>query len=128
MILDSSAIIAIVLQEPGYEVLLKKLVEADAVRIGAPTLAETGIVLTNRLEKEATAVLVQFLHEWEISVIAFGGHHWSEAMEAYRRFGKGRHKAGLNYGDCLSYATARLAGETLLCTGDDFPKTDLELA
>lgn len=58
----------------------------------------------------------------------FGEAHWREAVEAYRRFGKGRHPAGLNFGDCLTYATAKLAGEPLLFVGEDFPATDLEAA
>src|SRR5262249_3004588 len=99
-----------------------KIAESQVLSIGAPTLAETGIVLENRIGKEATALLVQFLHEWKISVIPLGPDHWREAVIAYERFGKVRHKAALNFGDCLTYAIARLSARPLLCTGTDFPE------
>jgi len=60
--------------------------------------------------------------------VSFGEDHWREAARAFRRFGKGRHPAALNFGDCLTYAVARLAGAPLLCVGEDFPQTDLDLA
>jgi ribonuclease VapC len=66
--------------------------------------------------------------ESTISAVPFGDAHYGTAVEAWLRFGKGRHPAGLNFGDCLSYATARLAGQPLLCTGEDFSKTDIEIA
>jgi ribonuclease VapC len=128
MILDSSAIIAAVLREPGFEIVLDRIAGAENLAIGAPTLAETGIVLGNRIGEEARSILIQFLHEWRIAVIPFGELHWTEAVKAYVRFGKGRHKAGLNFGDCMTFAVARLSGQALLCTGDDFAETDLELA
>lgn len=58
-------------------------------------------------------------------MVPFGEDHWRQAAEAYARFGRGRHKAALNFGDCLSYAVARLADQPLLCVGDDFARTDL---
>ncbi|MEX2554466.1 MAG: type II toxin-antitoxin system VapC family toxin [Actinomycetota bacterium] len=61
-------------------------------------------------------------------VVPFGENHWQEAVEAFERYGRGRHDASLNFGDCMSYAIARLAGEPLLCTGRDFVRTDLEIA
>jgi ribonuclease VapC len=60
--------------------------------------------------------------------VAFGEPHWRAALEAFRRFGKGRHPAGLNFGDCLSYAVARVAGHPLLFVGNDFSCTDIEVA
>ena len=68
------------------------------------------------------------LDELAIEEISFGSVHWREAVEAYRTFGKGQDPAGLNFGDCLTYAVARLSGEPLLFVGDDFLKTDLESA
>jgi ribonuclease VapC len=73
-------------------------------------------------------LLATFLMEAEIAVVPFGDAHWKAAIDAHRRYGKGRHPAGLNFGDCLTYATAKLAGEPLLCTGRDFAKTDLLIA
>jgi len=128
VILDRSAIVAVVLREPGCEELVRKIAGAETVGVGAPTLAEAGIVLTARLERDARGLLQGLLREWGAVSVAFGEEHWREALSAYSRFGRGRHRARLNFGDCLSYAVARLAGETLLCTGDDFRRTDLELA
>jgi ribonuclease VapC len=65
--------------------------------------------------------------EGGLEVIGFSDEYWPLAVEAYRRFGRERHPAGLNFGDCLTYAVARLAGRPLLCLGNDFAKIDLEL-
>lgn len=128
MIVDTSAIVAIFVGETGHEAVLAKLSQATIAGVGTPTLAETGIVLAARLGRDPRSLLLRFLQESGIAPIPFGEAHWREAVEAYARFGRGRHRAGLNFGDCLSYATARLAGRPLLCVGDDFKKTDLALA
>ena len=128
MILDSSVLIAIVLREPGYEELLDKLRSTDTLGIGTPTLTEAGMVLSARLGVEPQALLDRFLRDFGIVPVAFGETHWREALEAFRRFGKGRHAAALNFGDCLSYAVARLAGHPLLFVGNDFSRTDIEAA
>ena len=125
MIIDSSAIIAVFLKEPGYEVVLDKLIEADAVGVGTPTLAETAIVLTVRLGIDPVSLLNRFVTEFGIRQIPFAPEHWQEAADAYSRYGKGRHPAALNFGDCLTYAVARLSGQPLLYVGEDFSKTDL---
>lgn len=127
MILDSSAILAILLGEPDNDVLRTKLMSAPA-GVGAPTLFEAAIVLTNRHGWEFLESLHAFLRDLSVSVVPFHASHWLEALEAYRKFGKGRHPAALNFGDCLAYAVAKVAGEPLLCTGNDFPRTDLPLA
>lgn len=101
---------------------------ADALGIGIPTLAEAGIVLSARLGEDARGLLSRFLQEGSIEAIAFADAHFGVAVGAWLRFGRGRHTAGLNFGDCLAYATAKVAGRPLLCTGDDFSRTDLELA
>ena len=128
MIVDSSAVVSVLLREPGYESLLERLSREQATGIGGPTLAETGIVLTARLGATGRTYLARFLQESGLVVVPFGEEHWRAAVDAFVRFGRGRHAAGLNFGDCLTYATARLAGESLLCVGDDFAKTDLALA
>jgi ribonuclease VapC len=127
VILDSSAIVAVVLREPEFDRLLDQVGTASIVAIGAPTLAETGIVLRARLGTEVRGLLARLLQEWQAVVVPFGQDHWQEALDAYSRFGRGRHKAALNFGDCLSYAVARVSGQPLLCTGRDFAKTDLPL-
>ena len=125
MIVDSSAIVAIVLREPGWEVLVAKLSAETMCAVGAPTLAEAGIVLTARLGKRAPGLLLRLVQEASLAIIPFTEDHWRVAVEAYARFGKGRHAAGLNFGDCLTYAVARLAERPLLFVGGDFAKTDL---
>ncbi len=127
MIVDSSAVIAVLLREPGYERLEQQLASAGRAGIGTPTLAETGIVLSARLGIGGRTLLSRFIEESELVAVPFGEPHWSVAIEAFTRFGKGRHAAALNFGDCMTYATASLADEPLLCTGDDFAKTDLAL-
>ncbi len=125
MILDSSAVVAVLLREPGFEALLDAIAAGGLPAIGAPTLTETGIVLTARLGPSGRTFLARFLAEGAVSVVAFGEQHWQSAVEAYARFGKGRHPARLNFGDCMSYAVAKIAGEPLLCVGDDFLLTDI---
>jgi ribonuclease VapC len=125
MIIDSSAILAVILKEPGYERIVHELAAARATRIGAPTRLETGIVLTARLGPRGKTVLARFLQENSVETVAFGEAHASLALDAYSRFGKGRHPAALNFGDCCTYAVASLAGEPLLCLADDFARTDL---
>ena len=127
MIVDSSAILAIFFRESGPEAILSAIVDADFAGIGSPTAAETGLVWTARLKDNATAALLRFFEETGIEIVPFTDLHWQRAIDAYSRFGKGRHPAALNFGDCMTYATAALAGQPLLCRGDDFRKTDLEL-
>lgn len=128
MILDSSAVVAIFFREPGYEDLVQKLANTEQVGIGAPTVVESGIVLSARLGRDARGLLARFLEEAKVSVIPFTEAHYGTALGAWLRYGRGRHAAGLNFGDCLAYAVAKLAGMPLLCVGDDFRQTDLALA
>ena len=128
MIVDTSAILAIVFKEPGYESLIDKLLAPGRKGVGTPTLAEAGLVLTGRLEGDADAQVSSILQQFEIVPVPFGEGHWRAAVEAFHRFGKGRHPAALNFGDCLSYATAKLADRPLLFVGEDFSKTDLRTA
>lgn len=128
MILDSSVIVAIVQREPGFDALVALLEDAEQLAIGAPTLTETAIVLEARFSLDSRVVLERFLRAFRVATVTFGPDHWREAARAFRRFGKGRHPAALNFGDCLTYAVARLAGQPLLCVGDDFRQTDLILA
>lgn len=127
MILDRSAIIGILFQEPDFEILVEKVGQSNNVSIGAPTLVETSIVLSARLKRDARGLISRFIVEGEIAVIPFGDAHYATAVHAWLQYGKGRHPAGLNFGDCLSYATARIAGQPLLCVGNDFARTDIEL-
>jgi len=127
VIVDSSAIVAIVLQEPDYELLLDKILLGGA-GIGAPTLAELGLVLTTRLGRDSRPILDGLLERFDLDVVPFGDVHWRVAVGAHQRFGRGHHRAGLDFGDCLTYAVASLADEPLLFVGDDFTHTDLRAA
>ena len=125
MILDTSAILAVMLPEPGWEQLFQRLKDAPVVAVGAPTLLETAMILSSRLRRDPRPLLNEFLREAEVEVIPFGREHFEVAVDAFERYGKGRHPAALNFGDCLTYAVARLSGFPLLYTGADFSKTDL---
>jgi ribonuclease VapC len=128
MVLDSSAIVAIHLQEPGYERLIEAIDKADVVVVGVPTLLETAMVLTSRLGQDARPLLFAFLRRLEAEVVAFNQEHLDAATAAFLRFGRGRHPAGLNFGDSMSYAIAAVAGMPLLFTGEDFTRTDIAQA
>jgi ribonuclease VapC len=127
VIVDSSALVAIVLREPGWETLADKLSSSPA-GAGAATLAEAGIVLTARLGARGRSLLARLVQEAHIAVVPFTDQHWAIAVDAYARFGKGRHAAALNFGDCLTYAVASLAGQPVLHVGADFERTDLARA
>lgn len=105
-----------------------KIAAEDTVAIGAPTLFETGMVMIGKMGGSGRGLVAQFLENFEVVVIPFGDAHWRAATEAFGRYGKGRHRAALNYGDCMTYATARIAQKPLLFVGDDFAQTDIEAA
>jgi ribonuclease VapC len=127
MIIDTSAIIAILGHEPGHEQLTEYVAEASARRVGAPSVLEAGIVLVARYGMRGKTILDRFLQDAEIEVVPFTAEHAQVAIDAFHRFGEGRHPAKLNLGDCHTYAVAQVAGEPLLFVGDDFVHTDLEL-
>jgi ribonuclease VapC len=89
------------------------------------TSAVVAIVLFAQLQRDARSLLARFLSEASIAIVPFGESHYGAAVDAWLRYGKGRHPAALNFGDCLSYAVARLANEPLLFAGDDFAQTDI---
>jgi ribonuclease VapC len=125
MTLDSSVLVAILFAEPGYLDLLDRILAADHVRVGAPTLVETGLVFSGRKAARSAESVEGLIRELSVTTVPFGEGEWRVAIEAFRRFGRGRHPAALNYGDCLAYATAKTARDTLLFVGDDFSKTDI---
>jgi len=125
MILDSSAVVAILCREPARLDLLEKIATARTLGIGTPTLFEAAMVLTIKLRRDGLAMLSEFLRESGTDVIAFTDQHSSIAFGAYLRYGKGRHKAALNFGDCFSYSVAKVSGQPLLFVGHDFSKTDV---
>jgi ribonuclease VapC len=127
MTLDSSALIAILFAEPGYLDIVDRVLDTETVRIGAPTLVEASIVFAARRGKPGREV-DELIRELAVTVVPFGEAEWHAAARAFERYGRGRHKAGLNLGDCLSYATAVVAGDSLLFVGDDFRRTDVRPA
>ena len=128
MIVDTSALLAIFFDEPERDEFIRKIGASELVGVGAPTLAETAIVVSARLGEQGPRQLAQIVEHANLIVVPFDGPHWQVAAVAWLRFGRGRHEAALNLGDCLTYATARLADRPLLFKGNDFNRTDLALA
>lgn len=128
MILASSAILEILLRGSLCDRMLLAMEGAPLVAVGAPTLVESGMVLSSRLKRDFRLVLHDFVTAAGVEVIPFASEHYTSALQAFDRFGKGRHAAALNFGDCLTYAVAQLSGLPLLFTGDDFAKTDIRVA
>ena len=128
MILDSSAVIAVLLAEPGYETLLAKMKSNPSLAIAAPTLVETLIVLRHRADGDPSKEVIGFLRALDAQVISMTEDHCAVAAKADAKYGKGRHLAALNFGDCLSYAAAKVADEPLIFTGNDFGRTDIQVA
>ena len=126
MVIDSSALIAILCDEPERYSFNRKI-EADSRRlISTASVLETSIVLENRYGEEAYRELDFFLLKAAIEIRPFDAEQLEIARRAYRQYGKGRHPASLNYGDCFSYALAKQTGEPLLFKGNDFSQTDIE--
>ena len=125
MTVDSSALIAILFSEAGHLDLVDRILAADSVRVGAPTLVETSMVFASRRGTASTREVDELVKELGVTVVPFGEQEWHAATDAFLRFGRGRHRAALNFGDCLSYATATTARDTLLFVGDDFARTDV---
>ena len=128
LILDSSAILAALLEEPGHGVILDRISNAQSVGVGAPTFVETAIVLSSKLHRDARPQLNEFLRAAEAELVPMGPEHVDAAVDAFLKYGKGKHPAALNFGDCLAYAVAAVAGVPLLFTGNDFMKTDIDRA
>jgi len=128
MILDSSAIVAVMLAEPGCEILLDKISSAPVIGVAAPTVVEAAMVLSSRFQRDAQPELNEFLKQAEAEVTPFTARHVDAAIAAFLRYGKGRHPAGLNLGDCLAYAAASVSAAPLLFAGRDFSRTDISSA
>jgi ribonuclease VapC len=127
MVLDSSAVLAILFDE-SERPAFTKAVERDPRRLmSAANLLEVALVAEARHGEPAGRELDLMLHRAEVKVIPVDADQVQVARSAWRRFGKGRHPAGLNFGDCFAYALAATTGEPLLCKGEDFGQTDLAL-
>ena len=128
MTLDSSVLVSILFAEPGHMTLVDKILEADHVRIGAPTLVEASLVYAGRRKAASAREVDDLVRELGITVVPFGEPEWTAAVRAFLKFGRGRHPAALNFGDCLAYAGASVAGDSLLFVDDDFARTDIAVA
>ena len=129
MIIDSSAVIAILFDEPEAQALLSQIAVADVCRLSSASLVEIGIVLRRDAAAQRRAAFNEMLRLFSIKIEPVTEEQAYLALDAYDRFGKGTgHPAGLNYGDCFSYALAKQSGEPLLFKGNDFTHTDLEAA
>lgn len=128
MVIDSSALIAIVTGEPERRAFIEAVAAADTRLVAAPTVLETSIVLLSRAGEARLQDLRDFSTRAAVETVTFGPEHVELALDAFRRFGKGRHPAGLNFGDCFAYALAKATGEPLLFKGDDFSRTDVKRA
>ena len=124
IVLDASALVAIVLKETESRRFRSFIARHDCI-IGAPTRFEAEMVLLSRLGAPAVAALRHLLAARTVETIDFTPEHTKIAFDAFERFGRGRHPAKLNFGDCMAYAVARCANAPLLFKGDDFSKTDI---
>lgn len=128
MVLDTSALTAVLFDEPERDEFIRKIAAASRRLVSSATLLETSIVVEARRGEVAGRELDLFLHRAKVQTVAVDEEQAELARAAWRRYGKGRHPAGLNFGDLFSYALARATAEELLFKGDDFTKTDVRPA
>jgi len=127
MVIDTSALLAIFLAEPERKQFLKLITEAETRLISVANALEIGIVLEARRGEAAGREFDLFLNHARVEMVAVDAEQVEVARAAWRRYGKGRHPAALNFGDCFAYALAKVLGEPLLAKGDDFLRTDVEV-
>jgi ribonuclease VapC len=125
VVLDTSAVLALLQGEKEADRILAALADAEVRRVSAATVVEAGIVLQARYGDHGERELDLFLQRAEVEVIPFSEEHATVARQAFRRFGKGRHPAALNFGDCFAYALAVVLDHPLLFVGADFSATDV---
>jgi ribonuclease VapC len=127
MVVDTSAILAILQGEPERRNFIQAVESADVVRISVASFVEISIVIESRYGAEGLRDLDRFISRASIELVSVDQQQGLLARSAFSRFGKGRHRAGLNYGDCFAYAAAIHLGEPLLCKGDEFIHTDVPI-
>lgn len=128
MVVDSSILVAVILKEHGYEDLVFRMAEADERCISAATYLEASMVLLKRRGEGVEIELDRLLYESKTAIIPVTATHARIGREAFVRYGKGRHAARLNFGDCFSYALSKSRSEPLLFKGGDFGLTDVVCA
>jgi ribonuclease VapC len=125
MVIDTSAVMAILQDEHERRSFTEAIEEADSRRMSTASFVETSIVVETRYGTDGVGDLDLFLSRADIELVPVDAGQALVARRALTSFGKGRHPAGLNYGDCFSYALAKTLGEPLLYKGDDFAGTDI---
>jgi len=128
MIVDTSALVAILYREPEAAAFAQLIYDADVCRISVASYVELSMVVENQLGPEGMRQAETFFRRAGIVIEPVTLDHGELARQAFLDFGKGRHRAALNYGDCFSYALAKATGEPLLFKGDDFSRTDIKAA
>lgn len=128
MIVDTSAVLAILFEEEDAEIYARALAQADSCRMSAASFVETAIVVDAQTKDKGSRQFDSFLRRAGIGIEPVSEEQAHIARQAYADFGKGRHPAALNFGDCFSYALAKATGEPLLFKGKDFKKTDIASA
>ena len=128
MVIDTSALIAIFLDEPERNRFLEQIIQAHKRLISAASVVEAGIVLEARQGPAVSRDFDLFLHEAGIEIVSVDETQAAQARSAFRQYGKGRHPAGLNFGDCFTYALAVVSGEPVLAKGDEFGRANLQMA
>ena len=127
MVIDTSALVAIFLGEPERKLFLEHILQAETKLISAASSLETGIVLEATRGEAAGREFDLFIVRAKLEVVPIDAEQVEIARSAWRKYGKGRHAAGLNFGDCFAYALAKFSGQQLLAKGEDFQFTDVEL-
>jgi ribonuclease VapC len=128
MVIDSSALLAIIFEEPDASIYISAILNSSKCSLSAASLVETSMVSLRLRSPDPVALLDDFIKRSEIIVVPVDHEQAVIAREAFRRYGKGRHPAGLNFGDCFSYALSKQTGESLLYKGNDFAQTDISAA
>jgi ribonuclease VapC len=127
MVVDTSALVAILKVEPDASTLLSRLGNSGANRIATATLLEAQMVVISQLNEAGLAELELLMNRAQIQVVPFNADHMHWALHGWRHFGKGRHRAALNLGDCFSYGLAKAMDAPLLFKGEDFQYTDVKV-
>ena len=128
MIVDTSALVAVLFDEPDSERYATAMAQAARCRMSAANFLEAALVVEGRAGISGAQELDIFIETAEIEIVPVSVEQARVARRAWREFGKGNHPAGLNFGDCFAYALAKIAGEPILYKGDDFTLTDVESA
>ena len=128
MIVDSSAVVSIILGEPEAADLVEAMARASSAKISAANWLEAAMAVDSRGSVIFSHKFGEVLDELRLQVVPVTLDHAKQARTAHQRYGRGNHPARLNYGDCFAYALAKITGEPLLFKGDDFSQTDVEPA